>query len=41
MKDNKINEIANDVKSFLARESNKSVKINEIESKINVCKLGG
>jgi HK97 family phage major capsid protein len=35
MKDNKINEIARDVKSFLARESNKSMKISEMESKIN------
>ena len=35
MQKNKINEIASDVKSFLASESIKSVKINQLEDKIN------
>jgi len=35
MQENKINEIANDVKGFLAKESNKSLKINQLEDKIN------
>ena len=35
MQKNKINEIASDVKSFLAKESGKAVKINQLEDRIN------
>ena len=35
MQEDKINEIAADVKKFLARESNTTIKINDIEDKIN------
>ena len=35
MQEDKINEIAADVKKFLARESNTSIKINDMEDKIN------
>ena len=35
MQEDKINEIATDVKKFLARESNTSIKINDMEDKIN------
>lgn len=35
MQENKINEIANDIKSFLSRESKKSEKINKLEEKLN------
>lgn len=35
MQENKINEMANDIKSFLSRESKKSEKINKLEEKLN------
>ena len=35
MKENKINEIATDIKGFLSRESNKSMQISKLEEKIN------
>ena len=35
MQENKINEMANDIKDFISRESKKSKKINKLEEKIN------
>ncbi len=35
MQENKINEMASDIKNFMSRESKKSIKINKLEEKIN------
>ena len=35
MQENKINEMASDIKGFISRESKKSEKINKLEEKIN------